>query len=356
VNPSLREAVRHAAKTLADAGIDSPDADAVALAASVLKTTTSEVRKMMIMGAPAPDGLDDLVAERARRVPLQHLTGKSGFRRLELSVGPGVFVPRFETELVAGLAISHLIARSRQFARPTPADLGSLPGDSHGSRQFARPTPADLGSLPGDSHGSRQIAPSVATNVDNLRYKLPRSAPEPRTNRLDRWVVVDLCTGSGAIALAVKDEVPAAEVHAVELSDLAHAWAVRNRDDLGLDVDIRLGDATLAFPDLEGDVDVVVSNPPYIPVGAVPNDPEVRDHDPSVALYGGSSDGLRIPLEVAARAAILLRSGGFLVMEHADVQGISLPAALRATGCWRDIQDHLDLNGRPRAVTAMRAD
>jgi release factor glutamine methyltransferase len=335
VNPSLREAVRHAAKTLADAGIDSPDADAVALAASVLKTTTSEVRKMMIMGAPAPDGLDDLVAERARRVPLQHLTGKSGFRRLELSVGPGVFVPRFETELVAGLAISHLIARSRQFARPTPADLGSLPGDSH---------------------GSRQIAPSVATNVDNLRYKLPRSAPEPRTNRLDRWVVVDLCTGSGAIALAVKDEVPAAEVHAVELSDLAHAWAVRNRDDLGLDVDIRLGDATLAFPDLEGDVDVVVSNPPYIPVGAVPNDPEVRDHDPSVALYGGSSDGLRIPLEVAARAAILLRSGGFLVMEHADVQGISLPAALRATRCWRDIQDHLDLNGRPRAVTAMLAD
>jgi release factor glutamine methyltransferase len=168
--------------------------------------------------------------------------------------------------------------------------------------------------------------------------------------------VVDLCTGSGAIALAIKDEVPAADVHAVELSDLAHAWAIRNRDDLGLDVDIRLGDATLAFPDLEAAVDVVVSNPPYIPVGAVPNDPEVRDHDPSIALYGGSSDGLRIPLEVAARAAVLLRAGGLLVMEHADVQGVSLPAALRATGRWRDIQDHLDLNGRPRAVTAMRAD
>ena len=335
MNPSLREAVRHAERTLADAGIDSAEADAVALAAAALKTTTSEVRKLMIMGAPAPDGLDILVAERARRVPLQHLTGRSGFRRLELSVGPGVFVPRFETELVAGLAISHLISRSRQFARPTPADLGSLPGDSH---------------------GSRQIEPSAATYVDNLRYKLPRSAPEPRTNRLDPWVVVDLCAGSGAIALAVKDEVPAAEVHAVELSDLAHAWAVRNRDDLGLDVDLRLGDATLAFPDLEGGVDVVVSNPPYIPVGAVPNDPEVRDHDPSVALYGGSSDGLRIPLEVAARAAVLLRSGGFLVMEHADVQGISLPAALRATGCWRGIQDHVDLNGRPRAVTATRAD
>jgi release factor glutamine methyltransferase len=315
VNPSLREAVRHAAKTLADAGIDSPDADAVALAASVLKTTTSEVRKMMIMGAPAPDGLDDLVAERARRVPLQHLTGRSGFRRLELSVGPGVFVPRFETELVAGLAISHLLGKPRDGAAEPVANLGTV------------------------------------------QSTVPRFAVVASTSSLGlRAVVVDLCTGSGAIALAIKDEVPAAEVHAVELSDLAHAWAVRNRDDLGLDVDIRLGDATLAFPDLEGDVDVVVSNPPYIPVGAVPNDPEVRDHDPSVALYGGSSDGLRIPLEVAARAAILLRSGGFLVMEHADVQGISLPAALRATRCWRDIHDHLDLNGRPRAVTAMRAD
>jgi len=314
---SLREAVRRATTVLADAGIDSAEADAVSLAASALKTTTGEVRKRMIMGAPAPDGFDDLVAERARRVPLQHLTGRSGFRRLELSVGPGVFVPRFETELVAGLAISHLLGKPRDGAAEPVANLGTV--------QSTVPRFAVVASTP-----------SLGLRV-GLR-------------------VVDLCTGSGAIALAIKDEVPAAEVHAVELSDLAHAWAVRNRDDLGLDVDIRLGDATLAFPDLEGDVDVVVSNPPYIPVGAVPNDPEVRDHDPSVALYGGSSDGLRIPLEVAARAAILLRSGGFLVMEHADVQGISLPAALRATRCWRDIHDHLDLNGRPRAVTAMRAD
>jgi release factor glutamine methyltransferase len=229
------------------------------------------------------------VSERARRVPLQHLTGKAGFRRLELSVGPGVFIPRFETEFVAGLAITHLLRHC----------LG----------------------------GGRALG-------------VPK--------------VVDLCTGSGAIALAIKDEVPAAEVHGVELSDLAHAWAIRNRHGLGLDVDIRLGDATLAFPDLEGDVDVVVSNPPYIPMGAIPNDPEVRDHDPAVALYGGSSDGLRIPLRVAARAAVLLRPGGFFVMEHADLQGDSLPRALGATGSWHDIQDHVDLNGRPRAVTAVR--
>jgi len=310
---SLREAVRHAASTLTHAGIDSAEADAVALAACALKTTTSDVQKLMIMGAPAPHGLDDLVAERARRVPLQHLTGKAGFRRLELSVGPGVFVPRFETEFVAGLAISHL-RKPRDGAATSGANLG------------------------------------------NVRSTVPRFAVVGPTPSLGlRSVVVDLCTGSGAIALAIKDEVPAADVHAVELSNLAHAWAIRNRDDLGLDVDIRLGDATLAFPDLVAGVDVVVSNPPYIPVGAVPNDAEVRDHDPEVALYGGSSDGLRIPLEVAARAAELLRLGGFFVMEHADVQGSSLPAALRATGLWRDIHDHTDLNGRPRAVTAVHA-
>ena len=280
---SLREAVRDAVQALSDAGIDSAEFDALALAACALGATTSEVHKLMVMGAPVPAGFGDLVAERAARVPLQHLTGRAGFRRLELCVGPGVFVPRFETELVAGLAISFL------------ASICALPA-----------------------------------------------------------VVVDLCTGSGAIALAIKDEVPAAEVHGVELSKLAHAWAVRNRDDLGLDVDIRLGDATCAFPDLETGVDVVVSNPPYIPVGATPHDPEVRDHDPEVALYGGSPDGLRIPLEVAARGAVLLRPGGLFVMEHADVQGDSLQAALAATGFWRHVADHEDLNGRPRAVTAIR--
>jgi release factor glutamine methyltransferase len=324
----LREAVRDAVRVLADAGIESAEHDAVALAASALRTTTSEVHKMMIMGAPVPEAFEYLVAERARRVPLQHLTGKAGFRRLELSVGPGVFVPRFETEFTAGLAIAHLLTPIRK-----PRDGGEEPGANLGTVQRTVPR-----------FGGVDPAPSLGLPGGD-----PTSLPGLRI------VVVDLCTGSGAIALAIKDEVPAAEVHGVELSDLAHAWAIRNRDDLGLDADLRLGDATLAFPDLEADVDVVVSNPPYIPVGSIPNDPEVRDHDPEVALYGGSSDGLRIPLQVAARAAVLLRPGGFFVMEHADVQGSSLPAALRTTGLWEDIQDHTDLNGRPRAVTAVRA-
>jgi release factor glutamine methyltransferase len=279
----LRTAVRDATARLAAAGIPSPEADAVALAAHALGVDPSEVRRAMVMGGDEPEAYAALVDERAARVPLQHLTGVAHFRTLTLAVGPGVFVPRPETEVTAGLAIDAARAAGR--------------------------------------------------------------SP----------LVVDLCTGSGAIALAVKAEVPGATVHAVELSDLAHGWAVANRDRLGLDVDLRLGDATTAFDDLVGEVDVVVSNPPYIPLGAVPVDPEVRDHDPEVALYGGSADGLAVPVAVAARAAVLLREAGVLVMEHADSQGGSLPAALRATGAWHEVVDHPDLSGRPRTTVAVRA-
>ena len=282
----LHTAVRDATARLEAAGIRSPEADAVELAAFALGTDAGDVRRAMVLRTVPDAGFaatfEALVEERLSRVPLQHLTGRAHFRRLTLAVGPGVFVPRPETEVTAGLAID--------------------------------------------------AASEVGEGV----------------------VVVDLCTGSGAIALAVKDELPGATVLAVELSDLAHGWAVANRDRLGFDVDVRLGDATTAFDDLVGRVDVAVSNPPYIPVGAVPVDPEVRDHDPEIALYGGSADGLAVPLAVAARAAALLREGGVLVMEHADSQGVALPGALRATGQWADVVDHLDLTGRPRTTVAVR--
>ena len=115
-----------------------------------------------------------------------------------------------------------------------------------------------------------------------------------------------------------------------------------------------MGDARTAYPELVGTVDVVTCNPPYIPDDQVPVDPEVRDHDPALALYGGSADGLALPLAMAARAAALLRPGGVLVMEHADVQGPAILRALAATGSWRDAADHADLTGRPRVVVARR--
>ncbi|MBO1755862.1 peptide chain release factor N(5)-glutamine methyltransferase [Allobranchiibius sp. CTAmp26] len=282
----LRLLLRDASLRLSHAGVGSPDTDAIALLAHAWSTDVADVRRAEVLGRMPDDAVlrrfSALIGERASRVPLQHLTGRAAFRHLDLAVGPGVFVPRPETEMLVDL---------------------------------------------------------VAPTLEAL------AAP----------VVVDLCTGSGALALAVKDEHPAAQVYAAELSPDACAWAQANRDRLGLDVQIRCADALTAFPELEGGADVVLSNPPYIPVGMVPVDAEVRDHDPALALYGGSDDGLRIPLQVAARAAQLLRPGGVMVMEHASTQGDSLPARLRAQDVWREVGDHRDLTGLPRAVLIVRS-
>ena len=282
------ELVREARRRLAAAGVPSPDADAVQLAAHFWMTTPGDLAARALRGVAVHplEGREflDLVAARADRVPLQHLTGVAAFRTVELSVGPGVFVPRPETEVVAGLAIDE---------------------------------------------AGRLVAP----------------------------LVVDLCTGSGAIAVAVAVEVPAARVVAVEVDPMAHAWAARNVAALAPRVDLRLGDAvgadTGVAADLAGTVDVLVANPPYIPAGCNPVDPEVAEHDPPVALYGGGDDGLAVPRGVVASAARLLRPGGLLVMEHADTQGPGTRALVAGPG-WRDVRTAEDLTGRARALVARR--
>lgn len=278
---SLDEALRDAVSTLADAGVPSPRADAELLAAHLLGESVGRVRALALVGAAAPEGFGELVAERARRVPLQHITGVAYFRGLELAVGPGVFIPRPETETVAQLAI----------------DAARL--------------------LPGAR-------------------------------------VADLGTGSGAIAGSVAQEVPDALVFAVELSDLAFAWAERNLAPFG--VTLVRADYAEALTEHNGTFDVVVSNPPYIPTEAVPREPEVAEHDPDMALYGGSADGLRLPLAAAAAAARLLKPGGYFVMEHAEVQAAALAAILGADPSWTTVLTHQDLSGRDRATSAKRTD
>ncbi|MGC5628381.1 peptide chain release factor N(5)-glutamine methyltransferase [Georgenia sp. Z1344] len=278
--PTWRAAVRAAAGLLADAGVPSPEVDARLLAEHVAG------RSPLLM-APDPSAdqlgaLAHLVERRAGREPLQHLTGTMHFRRLELHAGPGAFVVRPETELVAGAAIEAARAVARKGRRP---------------------------------------------------------------------VVVDLCTGSGAIALAVATEVPTAQVAAVELSAEALAIARRNVERHAPGVRLVAGDARDALPELDGTCDVVVSNPPYVPDDAVPRDPEVRDHDPARALYGGGADGLDVPRAVLARAAALLAPGGVVVLEHAEEQGAALRAHADALGL-SDPRTHRDLTGRERFLTA----
>ncbi|WP_433874275.1 peptide chain release factor N(5)-glutamine methyltransferase [Sinomonas atrocyanea] len=302
----LGDALRRAAALLAEAGVPSPRADAEQLAVHLLAGELGggglgRLRALAIMGTPLPAGFGDafweLVAERARRVPLQHLTGVAHFRHLTLAVGPGVFVPRPETEGVVQLALDWI-------AEHFPAGDAAAP---------------------------------------------PRARRGP--------VVVDLGTGSGAIAASIAHEVPSAVVHAVELSQLAHAWAARNlaAEEIGGRVRLALGDLRTAFPDLDGTVDVVVSNPPYIPPGMVPREPEAAEHDPEMALYGGAEGGLELPLAAAATAARLLKPGGFFVMEHAEVQAERLAAVLGADPAWTDVRSHTDLNGLPRSTSAVRA-
>ena len=149
------------------------------------------------------------------------------------------------------------------------------------------------------------------------------------------------------------DEVPDADVHAVELDPAAHAWAERNL--AGTGVDLRQGDMADAFDDLAGSVDVVTCNPPYVPLTAWESvAPEARDHDPHLALFSGA-DGLDAMRVLERRARVLLRPGGVVGAEHADVQGESAPAVFAAAGGWSDVRDHPDLAGRARFVTARLA-
>jgi len=292
----LDVALRAAAERLDAAGVTPARGDAERLAAHVLGASTGEVAAAAITGrvlaAADAERLDALVDQRAARVPLQHLTGRAPFRTIELDVGPGVFVPRPETEVLAGLAIA-----------------------------------------------------------ESARVSALGAATPP--------LVVDLCTGSGAVALAVADEAPGVRVVAVELDPAALAWAARNvhRLPAGRQVELRRGDAAHAdtgvAADLTGQVDVLVANPPYIPSGARPVDPEVAEHDPPLALFGGGQDGLDLPRAVVAAAAGLLRPGGLLLMEHADVQG---PAtrALAGEQTWIDVRTVADLSGRDRVLSARR--
>ncbi|WP_375426455.1 peptide chain release factor N(5)-glutamine methyltransferase [uncultured Friedmanniella sp.] len=175
----------------------------------------------------------------------------------------------------------------------------------------------------------------------------------PMALRMQRPLVVELCTGSGAIAKALYDELPRrVQLHAVELSEDAATWALRNLRDTA--VEVHVGDMADALPELDGLVDLVIANPPYIPLDAYESvAPEVRDHDPALALFSGEDglDAIRVLVRTAAR---LLKPGGLLCFEHADVQGESAPAVVAASGGFSAVRDHTDLTGRPRFVTAVR--
>jgi release factor glutamine methyltransferase len=288
-----RTLLDEATSRLVAGGVPSPEYDAAELLAHVLGISRGQLLLVEEVQPDRADQFEALVVRRAAREPLQHLIGTSWFRHISVQVGPGVFTPRPETELLAGWAIE-------------------------------------------------QAAGRWLSRTSEERARTYRNHP----------VVVDLCTGSGVIAKSLAHEVPEAVVHACELDPSAYAWAERNLTGTG--VDLREGDLATEFDDLLGTVDVVVSNPPYVPLEAWESvAPEARDHDPHLALFSGD-DGLDAIRALARRGARLLRPGGVIGVEHADVQGESAPAVFAATGEWTEIRDHLDLSGRSRFTTARR--
>ncbi len=277
---------------LRQSGVPSPEHDVRRLAAEVLGVGPVEIALITDISAEQRRQIADLVSRRAAREPLQHILGSAAFIDLDLEVGPGVFVPRPETESLAAYVVSWLSGRQ---------------------------------------------------------------APQ---------LVVDLCTGSGALALAIATQVPQVQVVGVELSTTALDYARRNldrcRSKLKTDaVKFVAADATDVdlLPELSGEVDLVVSNPPYIPNDAVPRDPEVAEYDPPMALYGGA-DGLDVVRDLLPVAHRLLRPRGLVAFEHGELQGGSdgVPGALASFGRFDEIQLNRDLADRPRFTTAVRRD
>ncbi|TAM86285.1 MAG: peptide chain release factor N(5)-glutamine methyltransferase [Jatrophihabitans sp.] len=269
--------LRGATARLAAAGVPSPRVDAELLLCSVLGTTRTRLLASGPVGAADADRFREAVRRRERREPLQHIVGTAPFRHVELAVGPGVFVPRPETELLVDVVLALL---------PAPA------------------------------------------------------------------VVVDLCAGSGALALAMAGELPAARVFAVERSASALGWLRRNT--AGAAVTVVPGDVgdTALLAELAGGVDVVVANPPYVPDGT-PVPAEVLA-DPPEAVFAGP-DGLAVIPHVLARAGDLLRAGGALALEHDVSHRDALARLLARDGRWSAPREHADLTGRPRFTTARRA-
>ena len=282
----LLDEIAIAAARLADAGVESPRADAELIAAHLHGVPRGRLH--LVADADFDPRFWDDIARREAREPLQHITGVAYFRYLELRVGPGVFVPRQETEVMTGWAIEQLAAMD--VSEPVVADLG---------------------------------------------------------------------TGSGAIALSIAQEVPRALVHAVEADPLARSWTERNIAACAATAPHTAGrvrlhgdDFATALTELDGTVDLVVSNPPYIPIGSwVP--PEVGEYDPATALWGGD-DGMDAVRVVEATARRLLRPGGLVAVEHGAQQGAAVYWVFAEESGWLQTRNHLDLSGRDRFVTAAR--
>jgi len=292
---AIRDALGAATVQLSESGIESARVDAELLLCHVLECDRTA---LLIRDSISEDELEEFiqfVAFRSARVPLQHLTGKAAFRRIEIAVGPGVLIPRPETELLVDKAIDFV----RDISEPVIVDLCS---------------------------GSAAMSVSLAIEI-----------PCSEVHALE---FVDEAFAWGQ--KTVRD-------HVAEIAMVGSIMSLHHGDVRGCE--------GRELKSLAGKVDVIVANPPYIPSAAIPRDPEVFQYEPHEALFGGE-DGMEFVSAIISAAKVLLKPGGLLVMEHGDNQGEegipSVPKVLRASGVFTNVSDHNDLAGRPRFTTGVR--
>ena len=284
-------AIRAATARLTQAGVESPQADALELLAHAWGISRSEIGRARLRGTPIPaevlPAFESLLARRAAREPLQHITGLAHFRHLSLAVGPGVFIPRPETELLVSAVIDWW-------------------KDRH---------------------------------------------PDGETSA-QRVAIIDACAGSGAVGLSLAAELPHADVTGIEIEPAAAAYAVKNA--AAVEATIRAQDSAYRLVEADAlsfqpaaPVHVVVSNPPYVAAELQPEVTEVVDYDPATALYGGGENGLDFPQRLIAHGAALLAPGGLLALEHAEYQSAQLRESFAQAGLEK-IQTLADYTGRDR--------
>ncbi|ALG28689.1 SAM-dependent methyltransferase [Glutamicibacter halophytocola] len=254
----------------------------------------------------------------------------------------------------ADLLLCHVLGISRSELKIRELRGDVFQGDQR--EQFtalvaARRTRIPLQHLTGVAHFrylELKVGPGVFTPRPETESVVQLGLDFVAAHRIDAPSCIDLCSGSGAIAAALASELPGSRVWAVELS--AEAIGYTRANCLPHQVTVLHQDATSLPGEFDGSMDLVISNPPYIPPNAIPREAEVRDHDPDMALYGLGEDGLQIPRAISAQAMKLLRPGGYFVMEHAEVQQDSAAAMLREAGFER-VAGHKDLTGRARATS-----
>ena len=306
------------------------------------------------------DALRGFVTRRGKGEPLQYITGEAAFRHITVKVRPGVLIPRPETEVLVSEALSLLPPAPRRVALDSTIDAWE--GDVLIGAQSAAADAAQdgEGAQDGQADALKQSQQAISEYLSAHQHAgqgAPISPAEAATGCKPRpLLVADLCTGTGCIACSIAYERPDTRVIATDIEPVAVALARENAQDLSLAdrVRVELSDLGQAVPQAAmGRLDLVVSNPPYVPTKVLSQIPrEVADFEPALALDGGA-DGNDVLRRLLPWCAAALRPGGGFAFELHETR-LQAAADMAAQAGFVDVRIVDDLAGRPRVLTGRK--